>query len=84
MTADSNLLEDEAFSHTIAAKEGMSSIDNDTEKGTYVSSDMSSEEVSNENLVDFDGEDDPDNPINWSPRYKWAIVGLLSLMSTIV
>lgn len=34
-------------------------------------------------LVDFDGLHDLSNPVNWSKRYKWAIVILLSTVNII-
>ena len=37
-----------------------------------------------ENLVDFDGSEDPLDPVNWSPVYKWFIVFLISVMSLVV
>ena len=37
-----------------------------------------------ENLVDFDGPDDPANPMNWKSRYKWTITVLVSMMSLVV
>ncbi|TGO38811.1 hypothetical protein BHYA_0067g00420 [Botrytis hyacinthi] len=36
------------------------------------------------NIVDFDGPDDPTNPINWTPRYKWTMVAIISLMNLMV
>ena len=36
------------------------------------------------NIVDFDGDDDPENPQNWPNRQKYVIVGLLSAMQTMV
>lgn len=36
------------------------------------------------NIVNFDGLDDPENPLNWSPIYKWSIVGLISVLSLVV
>lgn len=30
------------------------------------------------NLIEFDGPDDPTNPQNWSPRYKWTVTTILS------
>lgn len=36
------------------------------------------------NIVDFDGDDDPENPQNWPNRHKYVIVGLLSAMQTMV
>jgi len=32
----------------------------------------------NEYLVDFEGDDDPQNPLNWSRKRKWAIVAVLT------
>ena len=37
----------------------------------------------NHRLVDFEGSDDRSNPVNWSKRYKWAIVILLSTVNII-
>lgn len=33
------------------------------------------------NAVGWDGDDDPNNPLNWAPRKKWACIGALSLMT---
>ena len=35
------------------------------------------------NIIDFD-QNDPDDPQNWSSRYKWSITMLLALMAFIV
>lgn len=40
-----------------------------------VSADTSSaeetpKEIVDPNIIDFDGPNDPENPFNWSPRYK--------------
>ena len=35
------------------------------------------------NMVDF-RHDDAEDPLNWSPRYKWSITMLLALMAIIV
>lgn len=32
-------------------------------------------------IIDFDGPDDPSDPLNWSPMYKWSIVIIISLLS---
>ena len=37
-----------------------------------------------EYVVDFDGADDPANPLNWSKVYKWSILVLISVMSFVV
>ncbi|PYH90222.1 caffeine resistance protein 5 [Aspergillus ellipticus CBS 707.79] len=33
------------------------------------------------NIVDWDGPDDPQNPMNWSDARKWVVIGLISLSS---
>ncbi len=33
------------------------------------------------NIVDWDGPDDPENPLNWTPKRKWSIAALLSFMT---
>ncbi|CAL3973527.1 unnamed protein product [Diplocarpon coronariae] len=33
------------------------------------------------NLVEWDGPDDPENPMNWAPRKKWTITVALGLMT---
>lgn len=38
----------------------------------------------NANIVNFDGLGDPENPLSWSPTYKWSIVVLISVMSLVV
>ncbi|KAL2435320.1 hypothetical protein ABEF94_014931 [Exophiala dermatitidis] len=35
------------------------------------------------NVVDWDGPDDPENPLNWSPRRKWSNILLLAVMTTL-
>ena len=41
-------------------------------------------ENKDDNLIDFDGSNDPSNPLNWSWQYKWMIVMLISLMTLTV
>lgn len=33
------------------------------------------------NAVGWDGPDDPESPLNWAPRRKWANIGALSIMT---
>ena len=33
--------------------------------------------------IEFDGHNDPSNPLNWSPVYKWVLVVVLSLFGFI-
>lgn len=35
-------------------------------------------------IVDFDPEGDPDNPLEWSGKYRWFIVLLLAFMAMTV
>lgn len=35
-------------------------------------------------IIDFDGEGDPKDPLNWSKFYKWSMVILISLLSLVV
>lgn len=37
----------------------------------------------NQLLIDFDGPEDPSNPVNWSKGRKWAIVILLSALNVV-
>lgn len=58
----------------------------DIEK-VHASPDTDAEEhidESESNLVDFDGPQDPINPLNWSATYKWSVVILISVMSLVV
>jgi len=32
-------------------------------------------------IIDFDTNDDPENPITWPQTYKWCLVALLAFMS---
>ncbi|KAE9987066.1 hypothetical protein EG328_003848 [Venturia inaequalis] len=57
--------------------ESVAGIDKESEK-------EADEKAENDpNIVDWDGEDDPMNPLNWTPKKKWIIVGLLSLMTLV-
>ena len=38
-------------------------------------------EVLNPNIVDWDGPDDPKNPVNWSERLKWANVAVIATIT---
>jgi hypothetical protein len=34
-------------------------------------------------LVDWEGEDDPENPQNWPTLWKWGNIGLISMITII-
>jgi len=42
------------------------------------------EEERDPNVVDWDGDDDPNNPMNWSSKRKWAIAVTMGLMTFVV
>lgn len=33
------------------------------------------------NLIEWDGPDDPENPMNWAPRKKWIVTVMLGMMT---
>ena len=35
-------------------------------------------------IVDWDGDDDPQNPLNWPERQKWAHVSVMALLTFLV
>ena len=35
-------------------------------------------------IVDFDGPDDPVNPVNWKTSYKWTAIILMSAITLVV
>ena len=35
------------------------------------------------NIIDWDGDNDPENPRNWPTRKKWTNAGLLSAMTLV-
>lgn len=61
-------------------------LDKDLEKGVDARSLSSTNESqdsaeSDPNIVDFDGPDDPDNPMNWSFKKKWGMILLISAIT---
>lgn len=56
----------------------------DFEKGHTRVYESSLSNCSAVSVVDFDGVDDPADPLNWSPTYKWSLVTLISFLSLIV
>ena len=55
------------------------SIIGDPEKGPHGTT--VTEEEHDPNVVDFDGPDDPTNPLNWTPSRKWANITVLSALT---
>ncbi|KAE9993265.1 hypothetical protein EG327_005872 [Venturia inaequalis] len=42
-------------------------------------SEAEAEEQDDPNIVGWDGDDDPNNPLNWSNKKKWAAIGIVSV-----
>ncbi|KAK1983780.1 major facilitator superfamily transporter [Colletotrichum cereale] len=43
--------------------------------------DVVEETVQDPNMIDWDGPDDPENPMNWSMKLKWANVAIISTLT---
>jgi hypothetical protein len=39
------------------------------------------DDESDTNVVWWDGDDDPENPMNWSERKRWSQVAIISLLT---
>ena len=55
----------------------------DMEKGVVGHTTLDNVEPLDPNVVDWDGPDDPANPLNWSKKVKWSLIALLSSMTFI-
>lgn len=62
----------------------------DVEKGTTGAHEKDGEQIEKQepqaldpNIVDWDGPDDPENPLNWSSGVKWGIVATVSSITFI-
>ena len=67
-------------------KGSTTAMEKDVEKGSGPASISSINEPEEEpehdpNIVDFDGPDDPENPMNWKASKKWGMVGLISAIT---
>jgi hypothetical protein len=59
-------------------------MEKDLEKGADAESTTSMdqpEEITNPSVVDFDGPDDTDNPMNWKQSKKWGMISLVSAIT---
>ncbi|KAL9099614.1 MAG: hypothetical protein Q9187_009474 [Circinaria calcarea] len=57
--------------------------DGDIEKGAIAHTSSDKAGLPDPNVVDWDGPDDPANPLNWSEKVKWSLIALLSCMTFI-
>lgn len=67
-------------------KEDYTTEDKDIEKGNGSSLASSGDDIEEEtehdpDIVDFDGPDDPENPMNWKASKKWGMVSLISAIT---
>lgn len=74
--------------HTPLYEKGVksSALERDTEKGaspasTSIAGEPDEEAEQDPNIVDFDGPDDPQNPMNWKFSKKWGMVLLISAIT---
>jgi len=56
------------------------------EKGALISEKSASSQslpsaASDPNIVDWDGPEDPSNPMNWSQKRKWGLIAVLSAIT---
>ena len=80
---------DEAFFaelHRISLVDHRDEVANALEKGEIGKDDTSNEteEAADPNIVWWDGDDDPANPLNWPAWSKWMNVGIVAMMTFIV
>lgn len=73
-----------SFSIFFAAQSAMSSSPSSSSAtpGNLESAALS-EKVFDPNLVDWDSDDDPENPRNWPTRTKWANIVIISILALI-
>lgn len=55
--------------------------DDDVEKQSSNEKKDGDDEEKDPNIVDWDGDDDPQNPYNWKPLRKWSIAVCMGLMT---
>lgn len=70
-----NQLEDAAYVQDVESQP-----DNES-NGVYLA--MHKKAPRDPNVVDWDGPDDPANPMNWSSRKKFTALGLVSLITVL-
>lgn len=73
--------------HSTISEDGHENITKDVESAQVVdevTNDSANEEEYDPNIVGWDSEDDPANPINWPLWKKWTNIGLISAITFIV
>jgi len=54
-----------------------------TRDGAVTEKSSDEEEKRDPNIVDWDGPDDPENPMNWPMKKKWMNIAVLSILTII-
>lgn len=67
-----------------AASNDDSSTDIEKQKPQQESGKNDEDDEKDPNIVDWDGPDDPQNPMNFNPKRKWAIATIMGLMTFVV
>lgn len=80
---DLNEKDSEAYQHGQDADTYAADSEKDAQSQVYtdertLSADASAQEARDPDIVDWDGPDDPANPLNWPAKKKWSIVGALA------
>ena len=77
------------MAHQTSSDQGLTTADDTTslEKGLGVEDGPSNNNASvndaDPNMVDWDGPNDPENPMNWPESRKWIAVATVSVMSLV-
>jgi hypothetical protein len=58
--------------------------DGDLEKGQPAEITATEAEPQDPNIVDWEGPDDPENPLNWSASKKWSNIAMLSFLTFLI
>ena len=75
-------IEDSSSIHSASTKhDGYISNENDLEGQRAVDTKTEEKTSPDPNIVDWDGPDDPANPMNWSSGKKVAAIGIVSLIT---
>lgn len=59
------------------------STNSDRTLGGDPSAEAEAEAEQDPDIVDWDGPDDPENPMNWPPRKKWTLIFILAMVTLV-
>ncbi|CAK1364914.1 putative transporter [Cercospora beticola] len=85
LSRDSEKEKDSDLESPIAPPAGQdANVDVEKQGGRQDHGHDNADEERDPNLVDWDGDDDPENPMNWNPVRKWAIATSMGSMTLVV